>query len=219
MIKLFNHHKLLIAKLIIVVGYGISIPGLWMMRENPEVFQLSWVFTTLTLILLLLFHQPFSRGFTLAILTVGFFGWTVEAIGTNTGLIFGGYTYGPSLGPKVFATPFAMVINWMISVYLVTMVLKEKIITTWRLGFTGAMLMVIYDILLEPVAIRLDMWTWETGTPPLQNYIAWFFVSFPLVMLMGKYVRGASNPLVLLAIVCQFLFFGLLNLMLVFSSF
>ncbi len=219
MIQFFNQHKLLIAKLIILIGYGISIPGLWMMRENPAVFQLSWVFTTLTLILLLLFHRPFSWGFAMAILTVGILGWTVEAIGTNTGVIFGGYTYGPSLGPKVFATPFAMVINWMISVYLITMVLRPQIINIWRLGFAGALLMVIYDILLEPVAIRLDMWSWETGTPPLQNYIAWFVVSFPLVMLLGKYVKKAENPLAVLVLICQFLFFGVLNLMIAFTSF
>lgn len=219
MIQFLNKFKLLIAKLIILIGYGISIPGLWIMRDNPAAFQLSWVFTTLTLILLLLFHRPFNKGFAMTILAVGIIGWAVEAIGTNTGVIFGGYTYGPSLGPKIFATPFAMAINWMISVYLITMVLRPQIINIWRLGFAGALLMVIYDILLEPVAIRLDMWSWETGTPPVQNYIAWFIVSFPLVMLLGKYVKKADNPLAILALASQFLFFGLLNLMIAFTSF
>jgi putative membrane protein len=86
------------------------------------------------------------------------------------------------------------------------------------LGFAGALLMVIYDILLEPVAIRLDMWSWETVTPPLQNYIAWFIISFPLVMLLGRYTKNSSNPLNTIVLVCQLLFFALLNLMIAFGN-
>ncbi|MDY0254160.1 MAG: carotenoid biosynthesis protein [Tenuifilaceae bacterium] len=213
-----DKYKLTLALIIIIGGYGISIPGLWIMRNNPEVFQLSWVFTTLTLAILLIFHKPHNVKFWLAIVAVGIAGWTVEAIGTNTGVIFGGYAYGPSLGPKVWATPIAMVVNWMISVYLITMVLRSKIINLWRLGFAGALLMVIYDILLEPVAIRLDMWSWETVTPPLQNYIAWFIISFPLVMLLGRYTKNSSNPLNTIVLVCQLLFFALLNLMIAFGN-
>lgn len=216
MFTFISKHKELIAKLIIIGGYGISIPGLWIMRNNPEVFQLSWIFTTLTLILVILFHKPFSRKFLIAIFAVGIAGWLVEAVGTNTGLIFGSYVYGASLGPMVFGTPLAMIVNWMISVYLVTMLLRPKIVSIWRLGFAGALLMVIYDILLEPVAIRLDMWSWETVTPPLQNYFAWFVVSFPLVMLLGRYVKYSANPLVLLVFVMQLVFFAVLNMMIVF---
>lgn len=216
MISFIAKHKVLIVKLIILLGYGISIPGLWMMRHNPAVFELSWLFTTLTLLLVLLFHKPFTLKFALAIVVVGVIGWLVEAVGTNTGVIFGGYTYGPSLGPKIFGTPFAMLVNWMISVYLITMVLRSKIINVWRIAFAGAFLMVIYDILLEPVAVRLEMWSWDTSTPPLQNYIAWYVVSFPLIMLLSRHVKKSQNPLVLVVFISQLVFFGLLNLMIVF---
>jgi bisanhydrobacterioruberin hydratase len=219
MINLLNKHKELIASIIIISGYAISIPGLWMMRDKPEVFQLSWIFTTLTLLLLLLFHKPITWKFVVALIVVGLLGWAIEAYGTNTGIIFGEYVYGSSLGPKIWNTPVAMAVNWMISVYLVTMLLSSNIINLWRLGFAGALLMVIYDILLEPVAIRLDMWSWETISPPFQNYLAWFLVSFPLVMLLGKTVKKAENPLVILVFVCQLLFFGALNLMISFVGF
>ncbi len=216
MISFIEKHKVLLAKLIILMGYGISVPGLWIMRHNPAVFQLSWVFTTLTLLLVLLFHKPFTLKFTLAIVAVGVIGWVAEAIGTNTGVVFGGYTYGPSLGPKVLGTPFAMLINWMISVYLITMLLRPKITNIWRLGFAGALLMVIYDILLEPVAVRLNMWSWDTTTPPLQNYVAWFVISLPLIMLLGSYVKNIRNPLVVVVFIAHLVFFSILNLMIVF---
>ena len=219
MTPLPNNQKLLIVKLIIIFAYGISIPGLWTMRDNPSAFQLSWVFTTLTLIFLLLFHKPFCWKFSVSLVAVGIAGWLVEAIGTNTGIIFGGYTYGQSLGFKVFGTPLSMAVNWMISVYMVAIVLKYWFKNIWMLGLIGALLMVLYDILLEPVAIRLDMWSWDAGTPPIQNYVAWFVVSFPLVVLLGRYVKKAENPLAALVLVCQILFFGILNLMISFAGF
>ncbi|MFP4556231.1 MAG: carotenoid biosynthesis protein [Bacteroidales bacterium] len=216
MLDFIKKHKIIIVKFLIIAGYGISIPGLWMMRDNPQAYQLSWIFTVLSFLLLMLFHKPLNYRFAMSILAVGIVGWLAEAVGTNTGVVFGDYAYGPSLGPKIWGTPFTMVVNWMISVYLIVMVIKSKIINIWRLGFAGASLMVIYDILLEPVAIRLNMWSWGTETPPLQNYIAWFVISFPLVMLLGKFVRNAYNPLALLLFVCQLLFFAALNIMITF---
>ncbi len=36
---------------------------------------------------------------------------------------------------------------------------------------TGSLLMVMYDIILEPAAVRLDMWSGECGVLiPLQNF-------------------------------------------------
>jgi putative membrane protein len=218
MISFINRHKILLAKIIIITGYGISIPGLWIMRHNPQAFQLSWIFTTLSLVILLVFHNPYTVKFTLTILAVGIIGWVVEAIGTSTGIIFGGYTYGPSLGPKLLDTPIVMLINWMISTYLVIMVLKPIFINVWRLALVGASLMVLYDILLEPVAIRLFMWNWETGTPPLQNYIAWFIVSFPLVFLLSRQTKDTSNPLAIMLFTCQLIFFAILNVLIGFYN-
>jgi putative membrane protein len=183
------------------------------MRHNPQAFQLSWIFTSFSLVLLLLFHRPFTKRFALAMLAIGIVGWALECIGTNTGYIFGSYTYGNSLGPKFFGTPLSMVVNWMVSIYLVVMVLKPVIINSWRLALAGASFMVLYDILLEPVAIRLFMWSWLSETPPLQNYIAWFVISFPLVMLLNHHVKNAQNPLAIILFACQMGFFAVLNAM------
>ena len=42
--------------------------------------------------------------------------WTIEAIGVNTGEIFGAYGYGKVLGFKIFSTPPMIGINWAILV-------------------------------------------------------------------------------------------------------
>lgn len=43
--------------------------------------------------------------------------WTgifVEFLGVNYGLLFGEYSYGSNLGPKVFGVPFLIGMNWVI---------------------------------------------------------------------------------------------------------
>lgn len=219
MIQYIEKYKVVLAKIILIAGYGISIPGLWLMRSRPDAYELSWIFTILSLSLLLFFHKPFSFKFLLAIFSVGILGWTFEAIGTNTGWVFGHYTYGNSLGPKIVGTPVSMIVNWMLSIYLVALALKSKIQSKWKLAFAGASLMVLYDILLEPVAIRLGMWSWMGGNPPAQNYIAWFLLSFPLVMLIQHFVKRSENPLAIFLLVCQIVFFAALNLMIAFAGF
>ena len=37
--------------------------------------------------------------------------------------------------------------------------------------------MVLLDVMIEPVAIRLDFWHWQAGDIPTQNYLMWFVVA------------------------------------------
>ena len=78
--------------------------------------------------------------------------WTIEAIGVNTGEIFGAYGYGKVLGFKIFSTPPMIGINWAILVLGTGYWLKSiKIKNTLLLSFLGAIIMTILDILIEPV--------------------------------------------------------------------
>ena len=38
--------------------------------------------------------------------------------------------------------------------------------------------MIVYDLILETVAPYMDMWRFETGNVPFQNYAMWFIVAF-----------------------------------------
>ena len=122
------------------------------------------------------------------IAVVSFF---IEAAGVNTGEIFGVYIYGNTLGPKLLNTPLIIGINWFLLIYCTNVISRQLwdringLHNGGRYGLkrslfivvTGSMLMVFYDLLLEPAAVRLDMWTWECGIIPLRNFIAWFFLS------------------------------------------
>lgn len=102
----------------------------------------------------------------------------LEAVGVKTGMIFGEYAYGSTLGVKLFEVPLIIGFNWVL-VILGSMVLASKFTSNIYLAalITG-ITSVIFDIILEPVAISLDYWQWSGGAIPLQNYIAWFVISF-----------------------------------------
>lgn len=102
----------------------------------------------------------------------------LEAIGVKTGLVFGAYTYGDTLGTKLFEVPLIIGFNWVL-VILGSVVLAAKFTSNkYAVALITAIIAVLFDIILEPVAISLDYWQWSGGAIPLQNYIAWFVISF-----------------------------------------
>jgi putative membrane protein len=78
----------------------------------------------------------------------------------------------------------------------------------------ASILIALYDVAIEPVAIALDYWQWADGTIPLQNYIMWaivaFLISLPLQLLRIRY----QSPLLWVYLLAQLFFFLVLNLFL-----
>lgn len=52
----------------------------------------------------------------------------VEAIGVNTGRIFGEYSYGYALGPKLLNTPVIIGLNWFVLIYCTNIISRRL----WR---------------------------------------------------------------------------------------
>lgn len=102
----------------------------------------------------------------------------LEVIGVKSGLIFGNYSYGSTLGLKVLSVPLIIGLNWVF-VILGGISIAQKVTSDKNLSaLITAMVAVVFDLILEPVAIKLDYWTWQNGNIPLQNYMAWFVISF-----------------------------------------
>jgi bisanhydrobacterioruberin hydratase len=102
----------------------------------------------------------------------------LEVIGVKTGIIFGEYSYGFVLGPKIFEVPFIIGLNWVVVILgaiLISGMFSKNIIFSAIL--TG-LLAVIFDLALEPAALRSGYWFWQWNIIPLQNYIAWFVITF-----------------------------------------
>ena len=195
---------LAIIHLIGIIGIGLCI-------HHPELFSLTWAFLLASIGALLFFHRPF-KWFHLpvffSIVTIGFF---AEVLGVKTGLIFGDYAYGGSLGYKLFDVPLLIGINWLMLVYC-SRIIAEKIFRdrAFRIFF-GALLMVAYDIVLEMPAGRLDMWTWATGSPGWSNYLGWFGVAVLMHCIVECSKFRAENRLARPLFIIQFLFFSFLT--------
>ncbi len=195
----------------LVVSYLISIIGLIMKIDEPEYFRVSWVFTTLSFVILMLFHSPHTLRFWTIIIFTGLAGFLIEVVGVNTGLIFGQYSYGDSLGLKVWNTPLVMLINWMMLPYLVyTIISKTKYSTFVKILFSSAIL-TGFDAIMEPVAIMMNMWRWQNLMPPLHNSIGWFVVSFILFTFLYYSNTKVKNRLAPYLLLIQVLFFATLN--------
>jgi putative membrane protein len=135
-----------------------------------------------------------SRRFLLwgtAVYLVTFF---LEALGVATGLVFGEYRYGPTLGLAAFGVPLVIAFNWAVVVYgAVRMTGRRKRSDFMTAVMTGAVA-TMFDWIMEPVAIRLDYWTWAGGDIPLHNYIAWFVIATISAYAYRKLVSSAVQP-------------------------
>jgi bisanhydrobacterioruberin hydratase len=142
------------------------------------------------------------------ILLGGFF---IEVIGVNTGVIFGEYSYGKVLGPKIFSTPVIIGFTWYLLVYASRSVVEYWDTSEWIKIIVVAIMVTGFDIVLEPVAIKLGYWSWADVQVPLQNYFAWFVISLvfsaTLSLSKVKLYNEMGGPIFIIL----FIFFILLN--------
>jgi putative membrane protein len=161
-----------------IAGLVIPVTREWFIRAVPFTLLLS-------LVLLYLFHGKITWRVVMISLLVFTAGLLLEMIGVATGLIFGEYQYGATLGIKIFHTPLIIGVNWLILVYCSMAIAGRYVDSPYFRSIVAASMMVVYDFALEPAAIRLDMWHWTGGAVPLQNYLAWFVIALALNYLAG----------------------------------
>jgi putative membrane protein len=204
--------KLKISIAIIFAFYISGIIGILSNSQTIDFLSLTPLNLLVSLFVLLYNHQNGTPKQWLVFFIVAVLGYFVEVVGVNTGIIFGEYTYQTTLGWKVLETPVMIAVNWLILTYAVVYTLGKKIKNTLYLALLSAVVLVILDFLIEPVAIKYNFWIWASDTVPVENYIAWFVVSFGLCYLMAHDKEKAKNDLAPYLLILQFVFFGIFNL-------
>lgn len=202
-----KHFKIFIVLIYVVGVVGLSIPA------TRDLFQ---TLTPLNLLVmsgvLFLFHQPWNLKSIGLFITIALAGFFAELAGVQTGLVFGDYQYGQTLGLKIAGTPLLIGINWLILIYMVFHLLQDLKMHWILKTLLGALMMVSYDLLLEPVAIKLDFWNWQGGAIPLQNYVAWYIISVVFLALLSLASYRSENKVSNILLGSQFSFFLILNL-------
>tara|TARA_B100001175_G_scaffold47868_1_gene37272 strand:+ start:3172 stop:3822 length:651 start_codon:yes stop_codon:yes gene_type:complete len=150
----------------------------------------------------------------LSALSIFLIGMIAEILGVNFGIIFGEYEYLDNLGLKVLGVPILIGIQWILLTFITGsfssyLFNKSKI----KAIIFGAILMVVLDILIEPVAPEMGFWVFSSLKAPIQNYIAWFIIGIPVQILFQYGIDKKERTFSFHLLIIQFLFFGMINIL------
>ncbi|MDG5799940.1 carotenoid biosynthesis protein [Marinilabiliaceae bacterium ANBcel2] len=201
-------------KKFLIIYYIVGITGFLIPYARPVFEALIPLSVMLNMFLVLLFHRPFDKAHILVFSFVFLFTIAVEAVGTNTGILFGSYFYGANLGWKVFDTPILIGANWLVLAYGATAIVRHYPMFKKWVPFSAAALMVLFDFIMEPVAMKTGMWDWAGGVVPIQNYFMWFVVAVIVVGLFELFNIKTVKPVAIRLFLVQMVFFLVLNLFL-----
>ncbi|MBY0424602.1 MAG: carotenoid biosynthesis protein [Cytophagales bacterium] len=200
-----------VSLIVLLVTYAVGILG-FQLDYFRELFLFLTPFHLLLTAFLLIVNSP-DKGIKIWVyFTIsGILGYLVEVLGVKTGLIFGNYAYGPTLGLKLFDVPLMIGVNWFLLTYSIGMVTQKIVGGHWFSIIFGSVVLVSLDYFIEPVAIRFAFWSWDAGDVPLHNYIGWFGTSLVLMAIFRQFKFSTINPLAIYILVAQILFFALLG--------
>jgi putative membrane protein len=201
-----------VAVIIIVVFHIVGALGLHLLATKPLFLQLVPYHLMVMAVVVIAAHRRPGKNFLQFISLVAVSGLVVEWIGIHTGLLFGNYVYGTTLGPKVSGVPLIMGVNWFLLIYSTSVFMQRSKIRNARARIVaGAVVLTLLDVLIEPSALKLNYWTWLGSEIPDLNYICWFLFSalFLFVFERMKFVRQSIVGEVFLIV--QFLFFASLQ--------
>jgi len=205
-------YKTFILYFIVILFHSVGIVGLSTSAYHDYFLSLSFFNLLLSFIVLLLGRQHHSIKFYSFVLTCALYGMIVEWIGVHTHLLFGHYSYGENLGLKFYEVPLIIGINWCvltISTSSIASFITKNVILHLLISCS---LMVGIDLLIEPVAIKSDYWSWENQNIPTYNYICWFFVSIPIHLLYLKMKLSEQNKVSVCLFLVLVIFFLILNI-------
>ena len=159
----------------------------------------------------------------------------LEVLGVETGLVFGEYQYGSTFNAQIFSVPWVIGWNWALVIigsllfvrdiymplftkYGFPLLDKAGLITDkWQpwislfvrfdIAILAGIAAAIFDFVLEPIAIRYDYWSWSGGDVPLQNYAAWFAITFVISLILLRFNVPIRSRLAKDYFFYQFIFF------------
>jgi putative membrane protein len=187
--------------------YAIGIAGILFPPTRALLLQMYFFILLLTLVTLAIGHQAqWNRELLTLFSFIVLASYIVEVIGVKTGRIFGFYTYGTVLGPKLMQVPPMIGVIWLLLIYC-TYVLSSHIKASLMLqSILGAAFMTAFDVIMELAAKKLGFWSWTLGGIPIQNYLAWFTLSLLFHALLRHYKVEIENKRAIPILALQVIF-------------
>ncbi|NNF57869.1 MAG: carotenoid biosynthesis protein [Rhodothermaceae bacterium] len=161
----------------------------------------TWVYMALLPVLTFVLYLP-ALGWRRSVL---FFLWgsvigaTAELVGTQTGFPFGAYAYGDLLGAKILGhVPWFIPPSWYAMALVCYDLARRFRLPTWGTLATGAVLMVLWDVALDPaMSTAFPFWTYEASGAyfgmPLVNWAGWLLTSAVIVWGFDRLLGGLDT--------------------------
>jgi putative membrane protein len=205
------------AKISIFIIWLFHLSGMIGISFGDKDFFLA--FTPINLFisfLLLFFNQKQIEAVEIkAVLLIFFIGMISEILGVQYGLIFGDYVYLDNLGIKILGVPLLIGVNWIILTFITgslsSYFFKNKYISV----LVGAIIMILLDLLMEPVAPLLGFWIFDLQEAPLQNYIGWFVIALITQMIYQFNINKKEFTFSTHLLIVNAIFFAFLNFQIV----
>ncbi len=114
-------------------------------------------------------------------------------------VVFNGYSY-PDYNIYFFRVPLAILLGWCAIVYGTYHMSKsffngQRVL---RISFLAAIIGVVIDLLLEPVAYSWNLWVWSRPdiyfNASIENFISWFSIIFAFTAVFD-YMRNTIGSL------------------------
>jgi putative membrane protein len=149
-------------------------------------------------------HAAASRGagFAVAMLAVTALpGFAVEVLGMHTGVPFGSYSYGSTLGPDVFGVPLLIGLAWTMLAWPAAITARRLVSGYAARVLVGAWALATADLFLDPQLVAAGQWSWHDRTPhlpgvpsvPLSNYGGWLLVALVLSVALQALLDRAPD--------------------------
>lgn len=196
---------------ILIIFHMVGLIGIMLPDFKELILSLSFLNLLLAFTVIILAENE-NILLLISFLSIAFItGISVELIGVHTGMLFGDYSYGANLGPKLWGVPLVIGINWgVLSITTASITQKINLPVYFKI-IVNAFLLVLFDFVMEPVAMKSDFWSWKNDEIPLFNYVCWFFVALILQLIYHWIRKPKSNKVFNALFVIQLLFFIILN--------
>lgn len=214
-IREFFLTKQRVAVVLLAIFFSVGTVGMLLPSTNSFFLQLTPLALLLSFTVLALSDESKQRGKLIAyLLFIYLSSYAIEVAGVHTGLLFGSYSYGDNLGVKLWETPLIIGANWFFLVYTTAAIVEKTKMSNSMKVLLASLSMLAYDVVMEQVAPKMDMWSWKEVAVPLQNYITWFLIALIFHIGLQLFKIKIKNRLALAVLLFQFMLFFILFLFL-----
>lgn len=220
-IKDINTPAFRISTGITLIAHIVAFWGL--KSSSPNFFRDSSIYNLLLIFLFMMWNEyKIGSRYVTSLLVAFSVGLLFEVIGLNTNIFESRIQYSDLLGLKVFHVPLIIGLNWFKIIYcsyvgsiFLSQLISEHTKGTLQSAFqkplvyaiVAAFITVLFEYLMEPLALKLGYWKWQNNEVPDLRYLYLFITSFILARVFYTIRLPHTNGFTLAILAIQMLFF------------